>query len=138
MAWLQLLVGRGAKWPQLKYKWKFLNFFLFNNNKHFWWLVFFFSDYGFQQWILDFFLKGLAQVPCFLTSHSNFLNVWNVKKYGAVVGYSSLSILGKFWDGVNFFFVNCSCDCELCFFNSLILCIFFIYRFLIIIFLKWK
>lgn len=60
-----------------------------------------------------YFLKGLAQVPCFLTSHSNFLNVWNVKKYGAIVGYSSLSILGKFWDGVHFFLlivrviVNC-------------------------------
>ena len=34
--------------------------------------------------------SALAWVPCFLTSHSQMTNVWNVKKYGANAGPSTL------------------------------------------------
>ena len=33
--------------------------------------------------------SALAWVPCFLTSHSQMTNVWNVKKYGANAGPST-------------------------------------------------
>jgi hypothetical protein len=34
-------------------------------------------------------ISALAWVPCFLTSHSQMTNVWNVKKYGANAGPST-------------------------------------------------
>jgi uncharacterized membrane protein YdjX (TVP38/TMEM64 family) len=36
-----------------------------------------------------FKISALAWVPCFLTSHSQMTNVWNVKKYGANAGPST-------------------------------------------------